>query len=403
MLFGKKLLSKLLEDKNLLEFGKLKPDWFQEGELNTYLRIVKYVDRYGELPELSYIKGDKIKEPYNFLKDSLINEYISGKLSDTVTHRINKLIKEGSASEVLNELQRFVMEHSVESGKDIYSLKDLGDMAYDFVQTSKYKNGMTGIPTGWPSLDRITGGHQRGDIDIILARPKSGKTQLLFYSAMMCKKLGYNPFIISMEMKALQSARRIMAMEANLPMSFMKKGQLSIWGERKLKEKLKGLCDKPFFMEGQFKKDISEIAGLVYSLKELDIVFIDGGYLIKLMKSSRNENRWEKVSEIVETLKTVAVKANINITVTFQFNRSVKKTDINKAGLEHVQLSDSIGQIASVALGIFDDEAMVGRKRVEVIDDRESEGGGFFINWDWESMNFSEIEERNEDEPREHY
>lgn len=718
---GKMLLSKIITDNLIMEFGKLKPEWFYQDEVKAFSKMQGYVLKYGQLPELSYIEGEVSKKPYDFIKDEVINRHLTNRFTETLSPRINQLLSNGQAVTALNELQKFVMEHELDTVKDLYSLKDLGEMAITYVEEAKTKSGITGIPTGWATLDRITAGWQRGDVNLLLARPKSGKgllptepvltpkgwkaigdlkegeyvftqdgtptkvtgvypqelkpiyqvtmtdggslivdnehlwlvkhrsadkfdkvkttqqlidhleqypihgrvylplndaivfrskpvliepyllglllgdgsmcngsislckvhsedrteilnyietiphdttptrvnflnikkqilkygldiigyekfipecykinsyeirlellkglmdtdgyiskdggtmeyntsssvlatdiaflvgslgglvrkirekiptytykgkrlegrrhytvcfqlpvvpfklgrkankfrvtkikkgsraiksitpmgkaktvcikvehesglfiakdfivthnTQLLFWSALYAKAQGYNPLIISMEMKALQSARRIFATTARLPMQWMKTGSLSHWGEQKLREAVAAACTRPFFIEGQFKKSIQEIAGLIYSM-ELDIVYIDGGYLIKILQNGRQESKWERMSEIIETLKTIAIKANIPVVVTFQFNRQVKRTDAHKAGLEHVQLADAIGQIASVALGIFDDENLMTRKRIEIIDDRESEGGGFTINWDWSSMDFSEV------------
>ncbi len=108
--------------------------------------------------------------------------------------------------------------------------------------------------------------------------------------------------------------------------------------------------------------------------------------------------KWEKISEITEMLKTMSIQNDIPVVVSFQFNRQVKKGDMS-AGYEHIQLSDAISQLASVGIGLFDDgkdSVYAGmRKRIELIGEggREGESGGFWINWDWESMNFSEMEE----------
>jgi len=106
----------------------------------------------------------------------------------------------------------------------------------------------------------------------------------------------------------------------------------------------------------------------------------------------------EKISEITETLKTVAAQANLPIVISFQYNRKVKKTNASSGGFENVGLSDAIGQIASVGIGIFDDEADSTRKIVEIVGGREGETGNFFMNWNWDRMNFDEIEVDSEDD-----
>ena len=107
-------------------------------------------------------------------------------------------------------------------------------------------------------------------------------------------------------------------------------------------------------MLGLFKKDLGEIVSLIRSLNP-HIVFIDGGYLIKIAQN-RKMATWEQMTEIAKGLKVGAVRTGIPWVVSFQFTREVKKSHTT-AEFGNIQLADAIGQVASTGIGIFEENA----------------------------------------------
>ena len=117
------------------------------------------------------------------------------------------------------------------------------------------------------------------------------------------------------------------------------------------------------------------------------------------MRRSQSKARWELVTDIAAELKHIASVCMLPVVVSFQFNREVKK-GANNADMANIQLADAIGQLASVAIGLFeprDTESVLSQRRrlIKIIGGREGEGevDDFEINWDWRHMNFDEIVE----------
>jgi len=407
---GVNYLIALLKQGRVQEFLNLQYEYFDDIEKPLFNEIKKYYDEYGTLPPFELVKGkfqleDIPKAPFGYFKDEFHKKVIFRQLNGVVNN-LTKFLSQRKVTHAVNEIREFL--HAVErlqrtSGQDAVTLTELGQLLRDFIQTASCAiDGITGVPSGWPTLDRQTAGFQKGDLYVIAGRVKQGKTQAIIRLALNAYNSGFIPLVVSMEMKALQMAKRIFAMLGQLNMSCMKTGQISSFGEAYLMELISELEQKhPFyFVEGQFRKDTNQLTTLIHSVQP-DIVFVDAAYLLKLPFSSRMA-KWEKVTEIAEILKTLATTANVPIVVSFQLNREAARA--REVGAEHIQLADAISQLASIILAILDksplndyqgiDENCLedGKYRyVSVLANRDDEPQGFFIHWDWDRMNFSEI------------
>ena len=279
--------------------------------------------------------------------------------------------------------------------KDVMQMHELGELVSKFiVEARAVPDGVIGIPTGWRTLDRETNGWQNGDMIVVLARLKMGKSLIMLQMANAAWDAGYKPMLVSMEMPALQMGRRFFAMRSGLNMKLVNQGRISTWALDKIEQEAKDMATKhPFYyVEGQFKKDIMEIGDTINDNKP-DIVFIDGGYLIK-MASYDTRQKWDKMAEIAQTLKFIAINFNIPVVVSFQFNRQVdrKRKNIEEEAFDKIQLADAIGQLASTGIAILDDDTEIDPTRIiEIIGGRSGEKGNFKIKWNWEQMCFDEI------------
>jgi replicative DNA helicase len=303
------------------------------------------------------------------------------------------------ALDAVNRFSEQLANVRTESQRELVQMSDLGELILNDVALTRTRGGVTGIPTGFPSLDRATRGLQPGDIYVILARPKMGKTTLMLRIADYAHRGGFTPLVVSMEMRQEQMARRHFAMRAGIDMTLLQRGQISTFAEDMIREKITEMRSQSryHFVEGQFKSDVQDVLAMVQSLRP-HVLIVDGGYLLK-MRRSQSKARWELVTDIAAELKHIASICMIPVVVSFQFNREVKK-GANNADMANIQLADAIGQLASVAIGLFeprDTESVLSQRRrlIKIIGGREGEGDveDFEINWDFRRMNFDEIEE----------
>jgi replicative DNA helicase len=400
---GSNLLAIILRDSRLQSFLKLDQTTFVGHEAEIYGFVDSYYKKYGKLPsmDLACKKTDLEKvddtDVYGYYYDEYVGRIIYNKLADALP-QIQALVSNKKTNEALEKIKEVYTEsESVkkDDAEDLVNLVDLGDVVLDHITDARAKEGLTGIPSGWKSLDDTTGGFQRGEMYIMAARPKVGKSMLLMLMADYAHTQGFIPLWVSMEMRLQQVARRHYAKRAKISMKHVKSGMISSFSEIRIKEIKEELSrQQPFYyVQGQFKKNINEISSLAHGLKP-DIVFIDGGYLVKLLRSDFRA-KWEYTAEIAQTIKELAESLIIPVVVTFQFNRDFTKS--RTKGVEHLQLSDALGQLASLVIGILEENPNRSHdiivdpiRHLTALAGREGETFGFDVNWKWDIMDFSE-------------
>jgi len=399
---GLQAILSLVGATDTLQFGKLSPHLF-EGELEkeVYAYIKEHTIKYSKFPasntlfsKYPMLSNIEITEPIQYYLDLLHERFVFNTTNEIVP-KVNEHLNKRDSKTVLSLLKGLVDKCErvkIETSKDISTLVEGKDLVLNAVRINRAFGIVTGITTGWPTLDIATGGYQNGDIFVVLARVKIGKTLCLLYSALKAYQAGHSVMIISMEMPEIQMWQRWIALQAGINMTMLQRGKISSFTD----EIIKGLPireNKIYLVSGQFKKTISDVIGIV-NYYAPNILFIDGGYLIKPDKSFKKP-KWEMMSEVIEDLKTLSITTNIPIVISFQFNRTVsrKSKTLEDEGFDKIQLSDAISQIASTGIGILNDPmSLDNRKIIEIIGGRSGEKGTFSINWDWERMNFEEID-----------
>jgi len=394
MSIGIRLLTAVVNNKDLKLFNKLSENVFIEDEKEVYHVIKNYIKKYGELPSLPTL-AELLDEDTLLIPDSpielLLERCIERKFKEDLfqaSQEIETALHKHNVQKALDIMKNIVDYYrSIQKTDDgVYTFDELIDVFLGYVRERRTKIGQTfGIPTGWKSLDEACDGYQPGDLDLILARPKRGKSMMMVYSAYAAAKAGYKAMLISMEMGLMQQAKRITALANKLKFEAIKKGEISTFAERSLEE-LKQSPVPLIYVDGKFQHGFDDIFALIDN-HEPDLVFIDGGYLIKVQ--SKYKSKWEVASEIAQELKLMALNFNIPLIVSFQFNREAPKT--KSGGLEHIHLTDALSQLCSVAIGISGEEGS-NVKTVEMVANREGTNCIFQINWNWERMDFSEVE-----------
>lgn len=393
MTLGKEALVHIIKTKSASLFRVLKLEWFVQDEIPIYNKVLEIFIKYSRFPSISYLqKTFDISDidtdyPDKFYLDELRKRNLASKLVELGTRMGDKL-RQGETFNAIDLLTEFSTEYQLNTvqSTEIQNLEDMKENLSEYFNYVRSRIGLIGVPSGWDYLDSQSTGFQKGDIYCIMARVKTGKTMALIYMANHAFNRGYKPLFITMEMTCTQVIRRLAALRSGIGMQYIKTGEISEFAKGHLFDSMNS--NRPFYIvEGQFKKTIAEISATVMALNP-DIVYIDGGYLIKT-NTNYNSARWEKMAEVIESLKTLAVTAKVPIVISFQFNRQVK-ADSHNAGLEHIQLSDAISQILSIGIGIFNEDSPE-LKRIEILGGREGEDGTFMINWDWNRMNFTQI------------
>lgn len=204
---------------------------------------------------------------------------------------------------------------------------------------SKRSDGMSGIPSGFTELDKMTSGWQRSDLVIIAARPAMGKTAFVLSMARNMAEAGNPIAVFSLEMANVQLVNRLLVNVCEIAGEKIKNGKLSSEDWNNLMQRSRKLEEMPIYLDDSAGLSVMELNTKARRLvKEHGVKCIIIDYL-QLMNASGMKfgSREQEVSMISRSLKQLAKELDIPIIALSQLNRSVEKKD---GGDKRPQLSD---------------------------------------------------------------
>jgi len=262
-------------------------------------------------------------------------------------------------NEIFDKFEKQLTEARKSTTIDGGKSKTMQDLWVDIIDKNNIilnQNGITGVPTGYEQLDKVTGGWQQPDLIIIAARPAMGKTSLALCFArnagVMYNKAGA---IFSLEMSSLQLAARLFSLESGVPISsFLRKG---VESERMLRieKDHTQLINAPIFIDDTAGISLMELRSKARLLKrQKDIQWIIIDYLQLMAGSGRSgQNREGEVSEISRGLKGLAKELQIPIIALSQLSRTTEtRTKDKRPILSDLRESGAIEQDADLVMFI---------------------------------------------------
>ncbi|HZG59115.1 MAG TPA: replicative DNA helicase [Anoxybacillus sp.] len=269
--------------------------------------------------------------------------------------------REDEVDDLLNEAEKKIMEVSQRKNTGAFqNIKDILVQTYDNIEMLHNRKGeITGIPTGFIELDRMTAGFQRSDLIIVAARPSVGKTAFALNIAQnVATKTNENVAIFSLEMSAQQLVMRMLCAEGNINAQNLRTGKLTPedWG--KLTMAMGSLSNAGIYIDDTPGIRVSEIRAKCRRLKQesgLGMVLID--YLQLIQGSGRNrENRQQEVSEISRSLKALARELEVPVIALSQLSRSVEQRQDKRPMMSDIRESGSIEQDADIVAFLYRDD-----------------------------------------------
>ncbi len=203
---------------------------------------------------------------------------------------------------------------------------------------------ITGVPSGFSTLDKVTYGWQNTDLIILAARPSVGKTAFalnLLRTAALNEKKPTAVAFFSLEMSAGQLVQRILSAESGIWLEKINRGKLEEHEMRQLYQKgIDKLTNAPIFIDDTAALNIFELRAKCRRLKNkhnLGLIIIDYLQLMSGTSENKNSNREQEISRISRDLKGLAKELNVPIIALSQLSREVEK---RKEGAKIPQLSD---------------------------------------------------------------
>ncbi|HLR30147.1 MAG TPA: replicative DNA helicase [Paenalcaligenes sp.] len=218
---------------------------------------------------------------------------------------------------------------------------------------------VTGVPTGFIDLDRMTSGLQEGDLVIVAGRPSMGKTSLAMnISEYIAIHHGLPVAVFSMEMGAAQLAMRMIGSVGMLDQHRLRTGKLREDDWRKVVDAMKTIQQSQIFIDETPGLSVMEVRArarrLARQCGKLGVIVID--YLQLMSGSSGSENRATEISEISRSLKGLARELNCPVVALSQLNRSLEQRPNKRPVMSDLRESGAIEQDADLILFIYRDE-----------------------------------------------
>lgn len=230
------------------------------------------------------------------------------------------------------------------------------------IEDMRHRTGeITGVPSGFPTLDKVTYGWQPSDLVILAARPAVGKTAFalnLARNAALSPTKPTGVALFSLEMSSAQLVQRILSAESEIWLEKISRGRLEEHEMKQLYTKgIQRLAQAPIYIDDTAALNIFELRAKCRRLKnkhDIGIIIID---YLQLMSGGggKNTNREQEISQISRNLKTLAKELSVPIIALSQLSRAV---ETRKEGNKMPQLSDlresgAIEQDADMVMFIY--------------------------------------------------
>lgn len=255
--------------------------------------------------------------------------------------------------ELINEAESAIFKISEGNiKKETQPIKPLLKEAVHLIEeASKRNDGLSGIPSGFTKVDRITAGWQKTDLVIIAARPAMGKTAFVLSMMRNIAVDWKKPVaMFSLEMSSIQLVNRIIASESQLGSDKIKKGSLQGDDWDRLNNAIQVLDEAPIFIDDTPALSIFEFRAKTRRLKmqhDIGIILVD--YLQLMTAGSDNRgSREQEVSLISRSLKAIAKELDVPIIALSQLNRSVESREGKRPQLSDLRESGAIEQDADI-------------------------------------------------------
>ena len=268
--------------------------------------------------------------------------------------------EQGDIDILVDEAEQAIFEIArSKSNQSFTHLKRIIPGAFETVeQLYKRKEQITGIPTGFTELDRMTAGLQPSDLIILAGRPSMGKTAFamnIAQNATLLDKTGVAVF--SLEMSKEQLAMRLLCSAGHIDSQRVRTGRLHNEDWPKLTRAVGMLTEAPMYIDDTPAISVLEMRAKVRRLaahSPLGLIIVD--YLQLMRGRSSIENRTQEISEISRSLKAMAKELKVPVIALSQLNRSLESRTDKRPMMSDLRESGAIEQDADVICFIYRDE-----------------------------------------------
>ena len=267
----------------------------------------------------------------------------------------------GETPELVDRAEQILFDLSQEKATSEFShIEALLKESFERI-TQLYESGadVTGVPSGFRDLDRITSGFQEGNLIVMAARPSMGKSALgLGVASNLAVRKNVPVALFTLEMSKSEVTQRLMCSEAKVESQRLRTGKLSADDWPRLTASCDKLAKAPIYVDDTGSITMMEIRSKARRLKskhpDLGLIIVD--YLQLMTSGTSAENRVQEVSQISRSLKVLARDLDVPIIALSQLSRAVEQRHDKRPILSDLRESGSIEQDADIVMFIYRDE-----------------------------------------------
>ena len=282
-------------------------------------------------------------------------------LIDSATDIVTRGYEEdGSVDEFLDKAETTIFEiASRKIHQSFWTMKEIVRSSFKTIeQLYEKKQLVTGVPTGFKDLDRLTSGLQPTDMIVVAGRPSMGKTAFALSIAQHASCEANIPSaIFSLEMGKEQLVQRLLCSRAEVDASKLRGGFLSESDWPKLTRAAGILSEAPIYIDDSPALTVLEMRAKARRLKkekDLGLVIVD--YIQLVRPGMRADSREREIAEISRSLKALAKELHVPVVALSQLNRSLESRQDKRPQLSDLRESGALEQDADVVMFIYRDE-----------------------------------------------
>ena len=335
-------------------------DLYTRSSAVDLVTVVNDLEKHGKLEAIGGVEyvamlGDYTPSSGNIAYYARIVQERSTqrKLIDASSH-INARDGAMEIPDVIDDAERRIYNISIRNNTNtMVPAKDVVFETYDMIgEIAGARGSLTGVPTGFIDLDKLTSGLQKSDLIIVAGRPSMGKTALALNMASYAAfDAGKNVAIFSLEMSTQQLIMRMMCTRAQVSMTKVKQGVATDDDMIRLSDATSAMYSDRLVIDDTANISVAEIRSKCRRMKTkqgLDLVIID--YLQLMKTSGKTENRVLEIGEITRALKILARELDVPIILLSQLSRAADKV---RPTMAHLRESGAIEQDADIVIMIY--------------------------------------------------
>jgi len=334
-----------------IDLVTLQDELKKRGKLEDVGGLVYLISLQEDIPSLGLIEqhAQIIKEK------ALLRELIES-ATGIITNCYSQ--NEKNISSVLDEAEKTIFHISNKRTTQCFVqlniwLKKTFQHLSDIKSNSK---GITGIPSGYKRLDKMSSGFQNGDFIVLAARPSMGKTALALSIIANAANNGNSIGFFSLEMSAEQLTLRLLSSESGISLHSIRNATITSEEWVEITNVAARLSEMKIFIDDTAMLSIMDLRARARKLKKeqgVQLLVID--YLQLLHSSRRHENRHQEVSEISRALKALSKELDIPVISLSQLSRAVDSRMDKRPMLSDLRESGAIEQDADLIMFLYRD------------------------------------------------